>query len=80
MATHVDFYFYLTGIECHWGSNPAKDDGISRAIKIRNTTSFGKILWHVKERCGTGQRYFVSKIQGHFSPRSPCFASRYVSW
>jgi hypothetical protein len=60
------------------GWNPAEDDGFLRAIKIYITTSFEmevkptalcrKILWHVKEPCGVGRRYFVGKIGGHFSP------------
>jgi hypothetical protein len=60
------------------GSNPARDNGILNAIKIRGTTSFGgevtpsvpchKILWHVKEHYENEERYFVGKIQHFPSP------------
>jgi hypothetical protein len=59
------------------GSNPAEDDGFSRAIEIRNKTFFGRELKpsaDVARFRGTLKipaeydRYLASKINGHFSP------------
>jgi hypothetical protein len=47
------------------GSNPSESDGFLRAIKIRDTTSFG---WEVKLSVVNIAGYFVGKIHGHFSP------------
>jgi hypothetical protein len=56
-------------------SNPAKDDGFLRVIKIHSPTSYRgevkllapcrKFLWHVKEPCEVWKRYFISNIHGH---------------
>jgi hypothetical protein len=66
------------------GFGPGRGSEFLRAIK---TPSFGKeiqlkapcrkILRNVEEPCVVWQRYYVSKIQGHFS-LGPCFASRCV--
>jgi hypothetical protein len=63
------------------GSNLAKDDGFLQVIKIHSMTSFcwkvrpsapcQKILQHLKEPCGVGKQYFVSKIMVIFSPCFP---------
>jgi hypothetical protein len=55
------------------GSNPVKDDGFLRAIKIFSTKFFrgevkplaqclGYLRWHVKGACGYEQRHLVHKI------------------
>jgi hypothetical protein len=72
------------------GSNPANDDGFLQAIKIHSMTSFcwkvrpsapcQKILQHLKEPCGVGKQYFVSKIMVIFSPCFPCFTIRCLCW
>jgi hypothetical protein len=59
------------------GSNPAEDEGLLMAIKIRSTTSFGgevkpsapcrNILWHIKNPA-VFEEIPVGKIHGHFSP------------
>jgi hypothetical protein len=65
------------------GSNPA--------IKIRSTTSFGRNIKpsrrsHVVRFYGmlkslqVLKRYFVEKIEGHFSSRFSCFATRCLCW
>jgi hypothetical protein len=66
----------------------AEDDGFSRAIKIRSTTSFGgevkplapwrKILRHVKDT-NSMKDIFIDKIKGHL-PSFSCFATRCVCW
>jgi hypothetical protein len=58
------------------------------AIKIRSTPSFGrevnpeapchKILWHVEESCVAWLRYYISRIQGHFS--QPPLATAICLW
>jgi hypothetical protein len=72
------------------GSNPVKDDGFLRTIKIRSTTSFGgevkptaprrKILRHVKELCGVWKIYFVGNIRRHFSPSFSRFTTSCLYW
>jgi hypothetical protein len=67
------------------GSNPTDDRGFLRAIKIPTATSFGgevKSWSHVVKFygmlkiCTVLKRYFVGKIQGHFSPNLSCFTIR----
>jgi hypothetical protein len=63
---------------------------ILRAIKIRNTTSFGgevkpsvpcrENLRNAKETYNHEDGYFVGKIHCHFSPSFSRFATRYVCW
>jgi hypothetical protein len=71
------------------GSNPAKNDGFLRTIKIRSTTSFRevkplvpcrKILRHVNEPYKYVKWYLAGKIHGHFSPSVSCFGTRCHCW
>jgi hypothetical protein len=69
------------------GSNPNEDDVLSRAIKIRSTTSFGgevkpmfpcrKILRHVKYPYSM-KEILLGKILGYLSRCFSCFANRYI--
>jgi hypothetical protein len=69
-------------------SKPAENDGLLRAIKIPNTTSFAgevkpaapcrKILRHVKDPYSM-KDILVGKIHGHFSPSFSFFATT-CSW
>jgi hypothetical protein len=69
------------------GSNPAKDKGFLRVIKI-HTTPFGeevkpvvpncKILRHAEDPYSM-KEIPVGKIHGHFLPNFSCFATRCLS-
>jgi hypothetical protein len=72
------------------GFKPGQGRCISNADKMCSMTFFRwevkpsiscrKILWHVKEPYRHENRYFISKIQGHFSPSFSCFATRCICW
>jgi len=70
-------------------SNPAKDDGFLRAIKIHSMTYFQgevkpavlccKTLQHVKDPCSM-KEILVGKICRHFLPSFSCIAARHLHW
>jgi hypothetical protein len=68
------------------GLKPGRGRWILKGDKIRCTIFFRReikpsvlyreILGHVKNPYRYENRYFIGKIQGHFSPSFSCFATR----